>query len=135
MKIVVIDGQGGGLGKVIIEQIRKEFETVEIMAVGANALATAAMLKAGAQAGATGDNAIAYNCSDADIIIGALGIGFANSMHGEISPRAAHAVSTSGAHKILIPVSRCNVSVAGVPDRPMSFYMEEMITILRKHLS
>ncbi len=131
MRVVVIDGQGGGLGRAVVEQVRAALPHIDIVAVGANALATQAMLKAGAQAGATGENAVRYNCAQADVIIGALGIGFANAMHGEISPEMARAVSESAAHKLLIPVSKCSVSVVGVADRPMAAYVAEAIEALR----
>jgi NAD(P)-dependent dehydrogenase (short-subunit alcohol dehydrogenase family) len=134
MKIVVIDGQGGGLGKSIVTQIRKEWEQAEIAAMGANAIATAAMMKAGPDYAATGENAIVHNCKDADVIIGPLGIGFAHSLHGEISPRIAYAVSASHARKILIPISKCNVSVAGVAEKTVSQYLDEMISLLKTHM-
>jgi hypothetical protein len=135
MKIVVIDGQGGGLGKSIVTQIKKEWEQAEIAALGTNSIATAAMIKAGPDYAATGENAIVHNCKDADIIIGPLGIGFAHSLHGEISARIAYAVSASNARKILIPISKCNVSVAGVAEKPLSQYLDEMISLLRAHIS
>ena len=126
MNILVIDGMGGGMGKAIIEHIRNEFIGVEITAVGTNSIATSAMLKAGANYGATGENAVIYNCKKADFIIGAIGIVFANSMHGEISPKMAESVSLSAAHKVLIPVDKCNVTVAGVAEKPMQAYISEI---------
>lgn len=132
MKIAVIDGQGGGLGRNIIARIKKEFDNVEIIGIGTNSIATSSMIKAGADYGATGENAIAYNCKKADVIVGALGIGFANSMHGEISPQAAGAVSESDAYKILIPISKCNVCVTGVVDKSMSEYIEDLIIRLKE---
>jgi hypothetical protein len=131
MKILVIDGQGGGLGKSIITQIKKELNQAEIAALGTNSLATASMLKAGPAFAATGEDAIIHNCKDADVIIGPLGIGFAHSLHGEISPRIAYAVSASAARKILIPISKCNVSVAGVAENTISHYLDEMMKLLR----
>lgn len=131
MRIVVIDGQGGGLGRAIVEQLRIAMPEAEVTAVGANAMATLAMLKAGAAAGATGENAVRYNCARADAIIGALGIGFANAMHGEISPAMAQAVSESPAFKVLIPVTRCNVHIAGVADQSVSQYVADAVEALR----
>lgn len=126
MNILVIDGMGGGIGKSIIEHIRNEFADVEITAAGTNSTATSVMLKAGANHGATGENAVIYNCTMADYIIGAIGIVFANSMHGEISPKMAEAVSSSSAHKILIPVDKCNTTVLGVASKPMQAYINEI---------
>ena len=126
MNILVIDGMGGGIGKSIIEHIKDELAGAEITAVGTNSLATSAMLKAGANYGATGENAVVYNCSKADYIIGVMGIVIANSMHGEISPRMAEAVCSSPAHKILIPIDRCNVTVLGVVERPVQNYISEI---------
>ena len=131
MRILVIDGQGGGLGRTLIEQARQALPEAEILAAGANALATQAMLRAGADAGATGENAVVYNAARADVILGALGIAFANAMHGEISPAMARAVSESEALKILIPVSRCNVLIAGVADQPMAQQVAVAIDMLR----
>ena len=127
MKALVIDGQGGGVGKAIIDSLKREFNDIEIIAVGTNSLATSSMLKAGASYAATGENAVIYNSKYADIILGSVGISFANSMHGEISPKMAQAVCESMAYKILIPVSKCNVSVLGVVERPIAQYLVELI--------
>lgn len=126
MNILIIDGMGGGIGKLIIEQLRKDLPDAGIMAVGTNSIATSAMLKAGAAHGATGENAIVYNCARADYIIGAMGIMLANSLHGEISPRMAEAVSSSPAHKILVPIDECNVTVLGVVKKSMQAYVGEI---------
>ena len=126
MNIVVIDGMGGGIGKALIEYIKSEFSDVEIMAVGTNSIATSNMLKAGADSGATGENAVIYNCKNADYIIGVVGIAFANSMHGEVSPKMAEAVSSSSAHKILIPLDKCNVTVLGVVEKSIQTYISEI---------
>lgn len=132
MKILVIDGQGGGMGRSIIESIRKRHAKVEIIAVGTNSLATAAMLKAGATAGATGENAVIYNSQDARVIIGPLGICFANSMLGEISPQMAVSISSSRAEKLLIPMSKCHANVVGIVDKPFNAYIEEMLQKLEE---
>ena len=131
MRIVVIDGQGGGLGRAVVEQARQALPDAEIIAVGTNALATQAMLKAGATAGATGENAVCHNCTRADAIVGALGIGFANAMHGEISPTMARAVADSPALKLLIPITKCNVTVVGVTERTMAQYVAEAVAFLK----
>jgi hypothetical protein len=126
MNILVIDGMGGGIGKAIIGHLKSELNNVEITAVGTNSLATSAMLRAGADYGATGENAIVYNCTKADYIIGVIGIVIANSMHGEISPGMAEAVLSSPAHKILIPIDKCNVTVLGVAEKPIQAYIGEI---------
>ena len=132
MNILVIDGMGGGIGKSIIEQIKTELKDVKIMAVGTNSIATAAMLKAGADQGATGENAVIYNCAKADFIIDVIGMILANSLHGEISPKMTEAVSSSSAHKILLPVDKCNVTVLGLPDKPIQSYINEIVKKLKE---
>jgi len=126
MNILVIDGMGGGIGKAVIEHIKDQLTGIELTAVGTNSAATSAMIKAGADYGATGENAIVYNSAKADFIIGAIGIIFANSLHGEISPKMAEAVSASSAHKILLPIDKCNVTVLGVDDKPIQSYIDEI---------
>ena len=135
LKILVVDGMGGGIGKAIVETLKKNDNGIdcEILAVGTNSLATAAMLKAGADDGATGENAVVYNAERATFIIGPMGIIIGNSMHGEISPAMAAAISCSDAHKILLPVSKCNASILGITDGPLSSFFPEMISILKSH--
>jgi hypothetical protein len=123
MKVLVIDGQGGGLGKALIAAFAKAFPTVPLIALGTNSLATSAMLRAGAAAGATGEHAIAWQARDADLILGAAGILIVGAMMGEISPAMANAVSQSPAVKILIPSQRCGLIIAGT--RQLS--MEEAV--------
>ena len=131
MNILVIDGMGGGIGKSIIERIKSEFSDVVITAAGTNSIATSAMVKAGADYGATGENAVVFNCTKADLIIGVTGIVFANAMHGEISSKMAEAVSSSPAHKILLPVDKCNVTIVGVDNKPIQAYINEITAILK----
>ena len=114
MTILVIDGQGGRLGKQIVEAARGQFPDAEILAVGTNATATATMLKAGADDGATGENPVVVACRKADIIIGPLGIVIADSLLGEVTEKMALAVARSKAERILIPMNRCDNLVAGV---------------------
>ena len=135
MKVLVVDGMGGGIGRVLIEKIKAEFSGATVVAVGTNAVATAAMIKAGADAGATGENAVVYNAADADYILGVLGIAFANSMHGEVSPAMAAAISASRAHKILLPVDKCSVSIAGVMPAPMQEHIGDALAKLRRHMA
>ncbi len=123
MKITVIDGQGGRIGRTIIEQLKKKHENLELYAIGTNSTATSSMLKAGADYGATGDNAVIVNAADSDIIVGPIGIVFANALLGEITPAIATAVGASKAFKILIPVSRCNHFIAGCIEASMNDYI------------
>ncbi len=123
MKIVVIDGQGGGFGRALIEKLRAGGCTGEILAVGT--VATGAMIKAGASAGATGENAVIVNARRADVIAGPLGIVMANSMMGECSPAMALAVADSPARKVLIPVSKCGVQIGGLPELPLADYIAD----------
>ncbi|MDF3002045.1 MAG: hypothetical protein K0Q48_2164 [Bacillota bacterium] len=115
IKIAVIDGQGGGIGRQIIEALRRELHwNVEILALGTTSLATAAMMKSGAKEGATGENAIVYSSQRVDYILGSVGIITANAMHGEVTPAMARAISDSFAKKILIPLSSGNIEIVGV---------------------
>ena len=132
MKIIVIDGQGGGIGKSLIEALRRELPEQSILAIGINALATAAMLRGGANAGVTGENAIRYNCLDADVIVGPIGIVLANAMMGEVSPEIAQAVGSSKAKKILIPVAKCQVYVTGGAEKlPLAKQIEEAAAYIK----
>jgi len=131
MNILIIDGMGGSIGKAIIERLRAERRDISIIAVGTNSIATSAMLKAGADFGATGENAVVYNAPRVDYIIGAMGIAFANSMHGEVSPKMSEAVSASPAHKILLPIDKCNVTVTGISGATVQTYIGEIVSKLR----
>ena len=119
MKLVVIDGQGGGVGRSIVAALKARMPDQRVIALGTNVQATAAMLKAGADAGATGESAIRYQCKTADIILGVTGILHANAMMGEISPGIAAAVSLSEGQKILVPLERCGLMIAGVGKQPL----------------
>lgn len=122
-RIVVIDGQGGRMGAALVAQLKGVKLPAEIIAVGTNSAATAAMLKAGADAAATGENPVVVCCRDADMIAGPMGIITANSLLGEITPKMAAAVSESPAQKLLIPVNRCSVTVVGVEELPLGEYV------------
>lgn len=120
MKIVVIDGQGGRLGRQLIEELKESAAGHTLIAIGTNALATSSMLKAGAPQAATGENAVCLNVQDADLVLGPIGILAADSLLGEVTPRMALAVGRSRAHKLLIPISRCNHEVIGVGSYTLS---------------
>lgn len=125
MKLVVIDGQGGKMGKTVVEQLKKSCPDIPITAIGTNSIATSAMLKAGADLGATGENPVIVACRDADLIIGPLGIVIADSLLGEITPAMAVAIGSSPAHKILVPVSHhCRHTVVGCSEMPLSGYIK-----------
>lgn len=135
MRIAVIDGQGGGIGKSIVEKLRLSFgQSLEILALGTNVLATAAMLKAGADEGASGENAILVNASNVDLIVGSLGIIAANSMLGELSPTMARAIAESPVKKILIPLNRCNLHVIGTKNVTLPQYIDELVETVKAHM-
>lgn len=131
-KIVVIDGQGGKLGQAVVEAIQGADLSCETYAIGTNSIATAAMLKAGADYGATGENPTIVACRDADIIIGPIGIISADSMLGEITPAMAVAVGQSKAVKLLLPVNRCNNRVVGVPNLTLTELVKETVKHLKE---
>ncbi len=135
MKLLVIDGQGGRMGQQLIRGVRERYPQVHTIAVGTNSVATAAMIKGGAQQAATGENAVAVACRQADVVMGPLGIVVADSLLGEISPAMAVAVGQSRARKILLPIDRCNSVVAGVGDYSMSTLLEAALTELGRVLA
>lgn len=131
MNILVIDAQGGGIGKQVIAAIKKEFTGIMITAVGTNSIATAAMLKAGADNGATGENAVIVGCRKADMIIGPIGIVIADSLFGEVTPAMAVAVGQSRAKRLLIPVNHCDNHIVGVPDLGLGKLIAEVVREIR----
>ena len=114
MKILIVDGQGGGIGRQLVEALKREGER-DIACVGTNAIATSAMLRAGATRAATGENAAIVACREAEVIVGPIGIVVADALLGEVTPRMAAAVGQSLARKVLIPVNQCGNFVVGVP--------------------
>ncbi len=133
MKIAVIDGQGGGIGRVIVEKLRQSGGAAyEIIGLGTNALATSLMLRAGANEGATGENAIIYNAGRVDIIAGSVACLSANSYGGELSPRAVDAIAASPAAKVLIPLNRAGIYIAGVVDEPLPIQVDRLVELVRE---
>ncbi len=129
-KIGVIDGQGGGIGSTIIKKIKELYgESVEVVALGTNAIATAQMLKAGANRGASGENAIVQTIKSVDVILGPLGIVIAHAMMGEVTPGIAEGVAGSPAAKFLLPLSQENVTIVGVARLPMPHLIDELISM------
>lgn len=118
--VLIIDGQGGRLGSRLIEELRASGFLGEVIAVGTNAIASAAMIKAGATRGATGENPVVVSARKADIIAGPIGIVLADSMDGEITEKMASAVARSEAEKILIPLNKCGCMIAGDEKLTMS---------------
>ena len=138
MKLVIIDGQSGRMGALLTERVKAAGLPLETLVVGTNAIATAAMMKAGADRGATGENPVLVACRDADIIAGPIGILMADALMGEITPKMAVAIGQSPAKKVLIPVNRCQHFVVGCRDVSMGEYVklavEEVLKIRRGEL-
>lgn len=134
MKIVIIDGQGGKMGSLLIEKIKASsiLSTAELIAIGTNSIATAAMLRAGADAGATGENPVIVNCKDADFIAGPIGILAADALLGEITPTMAVAVGQSAAQKILLPVNKCNHHIAGMQNLTLQDLIADAVIQMEK---
>ena len=130
MKVLVIDGQGGGLGRQLVTAVKSRYPEMEVLAVGTNSAATNAMLKAGADQAATGENSVAVACRKADVIMGPVGIVIADSMLGEITPRMAVSIGQSQAKRILIPVNLCDNLVVGVADLTMAKRVESAVEAL-----
>ena len=136
MKIVIVDGQGGRLGKMLVENVLDRLPQAQIYALGTNSIATATMMKAGAHFGATGENPVVRNVMDADAVLGPVGIVVAHAILGEVTPVMAEAVGGCRAKKYLVPMNSCGVMVAGVKEQSLSAYVslavEQMIQDLRK---
>lgn len=127
MKILVIDGQGGGIGKQLVTGIKKNIPDAEITAVGTNSVAAQAMLKAGADHAATGENAVLVGCRRSDVIAGPVGIVIADSLCGEISPAMALAVAQSPAKRVLIPTNLCDNYIAGIGESGISALIADAV--------
>ena len=133
--VMVVDAQGGGLGKQLISNIKREIDGVCLIAIGTNTVATASMLKAGADEAATGENAVLVVSRKADFIIGPIGMVIADAMLGEITPAMASAIAGSNAMRIMIPFSNCDNYIAGVSDFSTSRLIQDAVTCLKKALS
>ncbi len=134
MNLLVIDAQGGGIGRQIISALKKNFPEQPVTAVGTNSTATSAMLKAGADNAATGENAVVVCCRNADLIAGPIGIVIADSLMGEITPKMAAAVGQSNARRILIPVNHCNNYIVGVPDLSLARLIDGVVKEIEKYV-
>lgn len=132
MNILVIDAQGGGVGKQLVSAIKKSFPGDTVTAVGTNSLAASAMLKAGADRAATGENAVVVNCRTADVIVAPIGVVIADAMLGEITPAMALAAGQSPAMRILLPIAHCDNMVVGVKELGMGQLVQEAVERLRK---
>lgn len=134
-KICVIDGQGGGIGATLIKYLKEEYgESLEVIGLGTNAIATAQMLKAGANRGASGENAICRTVADADCIIGPISITWANAMLGEVTPHIAEAVMSCGAMKILLPLTQEKVEIVGVIKEPLPHMVQNVVEVKIKEV-
>ena len=127
MKIVVVDGQGGRLGKLLVEGIKARLPQAQVYALGTNSIATATMLKAGADFGATGENPVIRGVMDADAVLGPVGIVVAHAILGEVTPAMAEAVGGCRARKFRVPMNSCGVVVAGVKDQPLPVYVSQAV--------
>jgi len=131
--VAVIDGQGGGIGSLMIKHLRENLaEEVEIVGLGTNAMATGAMLKAGANKGASGENAIVQTVKTVDVIIGTTGILLANSMMGELTPKMAEAIASSPAMKYLLPLKMPEVEIIGAPKEPLPHLVDQLVKRIRE---
>lgn len=134
MNLLVIDAQGGGIGKQVVSAVKKQFPEMAVTAVGTNSLAMSAMLKAGADHAATGENAVVVGCRKADVIVGPIGIVIADALLGEITPVMAAAVGQSRAKRILIPINHCDNIIVGIADLNIGKLIAEVVEEIRKFL-
>ena len=132
MNVLIIDAQGGGIGRQLITAIQQQIPQMEITAVGTNSTAATAMLKAGANHVATGENAVIVGCRKADVIMGPIGIVIADSLFGEITPVMAQAIGQSQAKRILSPMNHCDNLIAGVPDLNVGKLVQQAVMMLKE---
>lgn len=131
-KILIVDGQGGRIGKQLIEAVRAACPADQILAVGTNSLATAAMLRANPDQAATGENAVVVACRSADVILGPVGLVIADALLGEITPAMAAAIGRSSARKILIPMSKCDITIVGTEGLSLQSLLDQAVAALTK---
>ena len=134
MKIVIIDGQGGRLGKLLVSEVKTQLPQAEVYALGTNSIATATMLKAGADFGATGENPVIRNVMDADAVLGPVGIVVAHAILGEVTPAMSEAVGGCRARKYLVPMNSCGVLVAGVKEQSLPDYVAQAVELMKRDL-
>ncbi len=134
-RAVIIDGQGGRMGAALVKRLREAYPEAELIAVGTNSIATAAMLKAGADCGATGENPVVRNVRDTDVVLGPIGIIVADAILGEVTEKMAAAVGSCRAQKILLPFSTCSVTIAGSPNLSLTALVEEAVKEAGKYLA
>lgn len=134
-KVLIIDGQGGRIGKLLVEGLKAALPELHITAIGSNSIATAAMMRAGADQGATGENPVVVNARDADIIAGPVGIVMADSLLGEITPKMACAVAQSRAQKVLIPINKCSHTIIGIGEMPLSEYIKLAVSAIASSIN
>ena len=132
--VAVIDGQGGGMGRGLVEAVKKKWPQLHVRALGTNALATAAMLRSGADDGATGENAVVFNAHRADVLLGPIGVLTPNGLLGEVSPAMAAAIGGSEAVKILLPSQRGSIRLAVGEPQPLQFYLDQAVRLLGEEL-
>ena len=132
LTIAVVDGQGGGIGSLVVKRLRDEFgDEIEILALGTNAAATSAMMKSRANKGATGENSIVWNANRINMIIGPLSVVLSNAMLGELTPRMAEAIASSRAKKILLPLNQEGIEIIGVEKEPLPHMIEKIVETVR----
>lgn len=134
MVIAVVDGQGGGIGRAIVEKIKAAMPQEHVIGLGTNSVATGQMLRAGADDGATGENAIVHNMKHVDIVVGVIGILNANSMMGELSPAMAEAIGSSDSFKVLLPINRCHIHVVSVEELPLGKHIDNAVEAIRAYI-
>lgn len=133
MKIAVVDGQGGGIGRLIVEKLRQEIGSAcQIIGLGTNSIATSMMLKAGANEGASGESAVVYSIGKVDVIAGSVAIIAANSYSGELTPRMSEAIASTEAVKVLIPLNRCGIQISGASDDPLPVQVDYLVSQVKR---
>lgn len=134
IQVAVVDGQGGGIGKALIERFKQVRPDIAVIALGTNAVATANMIKGGANDGATGENAVAFNAAKMHILAGPIGILMPNGLLGELTPKMAEAIGASDAVKIVIPSRQCNIRLADGTNQSIKFYLEAAAQIFEEEI-